>query len=119
MLPPPFKVSEGGQCVNAGVQSKLHNNTRKIPHVRLPSDALTLSLQQSKEVSLHGIAADATGPCIILLLTKNFPDHLPDSRHFWDGVSLCWKGLNLRQLWVWFQYWMRVQWKVKILRLRV
>jgi hypothetical protein len=31
-LPPPFKVSEGGQCVNAGVQRKLQN-TRKIPHV--------------------------------------------------------------------------------------
>jgi hypothetical protein len=33
ILPPPFKVSEGGQCVNAGVQSKLQNTTRKIPHV--------------------------------------------------------------------------------------
>jgi len=32
-LPPPCKVSEGGQCVNAGVQSKLQNTTRKIPHV--------------------------------------------------------------------------------------
>jgi hypothetical protein len=32
MLPPPFKVSEGGQCVDAGVQNKLQNTTRKIPH---------------------------------------------------------------------------------------
>jgi hypothetical protein len=32
-LPPPFQVSEGGQCVNAGVQSKLQNTTRKIPHL--------------------------------------------------------------------------------------
>jgi hypothetical protein len=32
-LLPPFKVSEGGQCVNAGVQSKLQNTTRKIPHI--------------------------------------------------------------------------------------
>jgi hypothetical protein len=27
ILSPPFKVSEGGQCVNAGIQ----NTTRKIP----------------------------------------------------------------------------------------
>jgi hypothetical protein len=33
MLPPPFKVSEGGQCVNAGVQSQLQKTTRKILHV--------------------------------------------------------------------------------------
>jgi hypothetical protein len=32
-LTPPFKISEGGQCVNAGVQSKLQNTTRKVPHV--------------------------------------------------------------------------------------
>jgi hypothetical protein len=32
-LPPPFKVSEGGQCMNAGVQSKLQNTMRKVPHV--------------------------------------------------------------------------------------
>jgi hypothetical protein len=32
-LPPLFKVSEGGQCVNAGIQSKLQNTTRKILHV--------------------------------------------------------------------------------------
>jgi hypothetical protein len=32
-LPPPFKVSERGQCVNAGVQSKLQNTTKKIPYV--------------------------------------------------------------------------------------
>jgi hypothetical protein len=53
MLPSPFKVTEGGQCVNAGIQSKLQNTTRKIPHVGLPSDALTLSLQESKGVTLH------------------------------------------------------------------
>jgi hypothetical protein len=69
-LPPPFKVSEGGQCVNAGIQSKFQNTTKKILHVGLPSDALILSLQESKEVSLHGIATDASGPCIILFLTK-------------------------------------------------
>jgi hypothetical protein len=32
-LSPPFKVSEGGQCVNVRVQSKLQNTMRKIPHV--------------------------------------------------------------------------------------
>jgi hypothetical protein len=32
-LSPSFKVSEGGQCVNAGVQIKLQNRTSKIPHV--------------------------------------------------------------------------------------
>jgi hypothetical protein len=58
-LPPPLKVSEGGQCVNIGIQSELQNTTRKIPHVQLPSDALNLSLQESKEVSLHGIATDS------------------------------------------------------------
>jgi hypothetical protein len=116
-LPPPFEVSEGGQCVNAGIQSKLQNTTRKIPHVCLPSDALTFSLQQSKEVTLHGIAVDASGPCIILLLTKNSPDLLPDGRHFWDRVSLCWNGFNLRRLWAWFHNWVQVQWKVKIPRL--
>jgi hypothetical protein len=105
-LPPPFKVSEGGRCVNADNQSKLQNTTRKIPHVGLPSDALTLSLQESKEVSLHGIAADASGPCIILFLTKN-------------RVSLCWNGLNLRRLWACFHNWMQVQWKIKIPRLCV
>jgi hypothetical protein len=95
-LPPPFKVSEGGQCVNTGVQSKLQNTTRKIPRVLLPSDALTLILQQIK--ALHCIAADASGPYIILLFTKNSPDLLPDGRHFWDIVSLCWNGLNLWRL---------------------
>jgi hypothetical protein len=43
---------------------------QKIPDVGLPSDALTLSLQESKEVSLHGIAANVSGPCIILFLTN-------------------------------------------------
>jgi hypothetical protein len=51
-LPPLFKVGEGGECVNAGIQSILQNTTMKILHVQLPSDALTLSLQESKEVSL-------------------------------------------------------------------
>jgi hypothetical protein len=64
-------VSEDGQCVNAGIQRKLQNTTRKIPHVGLPSYALTLSLQQYKEVSLHGIAVDARSPCIIFFLKKN------------------------------------------------
>jgi hypothetical protein len=32
-LPPPLKVSEGGQCVNAGIQRKLQNTMMKIPHV--------------------------------------------------------------------------------------
>jgi hypothetical protein len=96
MLPPPFEVSEGGQRVNFGIQSKLQNTTRKIPHVGLLSDALTFSLQQSKEVSLHGIAADASSPCIIFFLAKNTPDLPPDSQHFRDRVSLSWNGLNLR-----------------------
>jgi hypothetical protein len=77
-LPLPFKVIEGGQCVNAGVQSKLQNTTRKIQHVGLPNDALTLSLRESKEVSMHGIAVDPSGPCIILFFTKNSSDLLPD-----------------------------------------
>jgi hypothetical protein len=76
-LPAPVKVSEGWQCVNAGIQSKLQNTTRKFPHVGLLSDALTLSLQESKEVSLHGIAADASAPCVVILLKKNSPDLLP------------------------------------------
>jgi hypothetical protein len=33
VFPQRWQVSEGGQCVNAGVQSKLQNATRKIPHV--------------------------------------------------------------------------------------
>jgi hypothetical protein len=78
MLPPPFKVSEGRQCVNAGIQSELQNTTRKIPHVGLLNDALTLSLQGSKEVSLHGTAANVSGPSIILFLTKKSPDLFPD-----------------------------------------
>jgi hypothetical protein len=32
-LSPPFQVSKGGQCVSAGIQSKLQNTMRKIPHV--------------------------------------------------------------------------------------
>jgi hypothetical protein len=28
-LPSPFKASEGGQCVNAGIQSELQNTTEK------------------------------------------------------------------------------------------
>jgi hypothetical protein len=32
-LPPPFKVSEVGQCVNAGIRSKIQNITRKFPLV--------------------------------------------------------------------------------------
>jgi hypothetical protein len=75
MLPLPFGVSVVGECVNAGIQSKLQNTPRKIPLVRLPSNALTLSLQVSKEVSLHVIAADASGPCIILFLTKKLSGH--------------------------------------------
>jgi hypothetical protein len=49
-LPLPFKVSEGGQCVNAGIQSKLQNTTRKIPHVGLPSDALTSACKRAKRL---------------------------------------------------------------------
>jgi hypothetical protein len=47
-LPPPPKVSEGGQCVNAGLHRNFQNTMKKIPHLGLPSDALTLSLQESK-----------------------------------------------------------------------
>jgi hypothetical protein len=68
-LAPPIKVSEGWQFVNAGIQSELQNTTWKIPHIGLPGDALTLSLQEN-EVSLHGLTADASGPCIILLTKK-------------------------------------------------
>jgi hypothetical protein len=104
-FPPPFKVNEGGQYVNAGIQSELQNTMRKIPHLGLPINALTLTLQESKEVSLHSIAADASSPCIILFLTKNSSDLFPDGQHFWDRVSLCWNGLDLRRLLAWFHNW--------------
>jgi hypothetical protein len=74
-VPPPFKVSKGGQCVNADIQRKL----QKIPHVGLPRDALALSLQESKEVSLHGITADTSIPYIILFLMKNSPGLMADT----------------------------------------
>jgi hypothetical protein len=100
-LPPPFEVGEGGQCVNAGIQRKLQNTTRKIPYEQIPSDVLTLSLQESKEVSMHGIVTDVSGPCIILFFMTKSPDLLPDGQHIWDGVFLRWNGLNLRRLWAW------------------
>jgi hypothetical protein len=71
-------VSEDGQCFNAGIQRKLQNTKRKIQHEGLTSDALTLSLRQCKEVSLHGIATDASNLCIILFLIKNSSYLLPD-----------------------------------------
>jgi hypothetical protein len=39
---------------------------------------------------------------------KNSPNFSPDGRHFWDSISLCWNGLNLRRLWAWFHYWVQV-----------
>jgi hypothetical protein len=45
MLPPPSKVSEGGQRVYAAIHSKFQDTTRKVPHVGLPCDAFILSLQ--------------------------------------------------------------------------
>jgi hypothetical protein len=44
-LPPPFKVSEGGQRVYAAIDSKFQDTTKKVPHVGLPCDAFILSLQ--------------------------------------------------------------------------
>jgi hypothetical protein len=44
-LPPPSKVSEGGQCVYAAIHSKFQDATRKVPHLGLPCDAFILSLQ--------------------------------------------------------------------------
>jgi hypothetical protein len=44
-LPPPSKVSEGGQCVYAAIHSKFQDTMRKVPHVGLPCDAFILSLQ--------------------------------------------------------------------------
>jgi hypothetical protein len=111
-------VSEGGQCVNAGIQRKPQNTKRKIPHVGLPSDALTLSLRQCKEVSLHGIAVDASSPCIILFLMKNSSYLLPDGQHFWDRVSLLeWAQPAAVVCLVPLFVVGAVQWKVKIHRL--
>jgi hypothetical protein len=56
MLPTPSQVSEGGQCVqivHATIQGKFQDTARKVTNVRLPHDAFTLSLQQSRTVSPH------------------------------------------------------------------
>jgi hypothetical protein len=68
------------RLVKVGSVSMLEFRAKKIPYVQLPRDALTLTLQENKEDSLHGIAADASDSCIILLLTENFPDLLPECR---------------------------------------
>jgi hypothetical protein len=44
-LPPPSKVTGGGQRVYATIHSKFQDTTRKVPHVGLPCDAFILSLQ--------------------------------------------------------------------------
>jgi hypothetical protein len=38
-LPPPSKVSEGGQRVYAAIHRKFKDTTRKVPHVVLSCDA--------------------------------------------------------------------------------
>jgi hypothetical protein len=37
---------------------------------------------------LHSIPTDASRLCLILILLKNSVNFLPDSRQFWDSISL-------------------------------
>jgi hypothetical protein len=83
------EVSKGGQHVYATIHSKFQDTTRKVPHVGLPCDAFILSLQKSEEVFLHSILADASTPCLVLLLLKNSPNFSPDGQHLFRTVSAC------------------------------
>jgi hypothetical protein len=74
----PSQVREDRQHAYAAIHSKFQDTMRKVPHVRLPHDAFSLSLQQNKEVSLHSIPTDASSTCFILLFLKISPNLLPD-----------------------------------------